>query len=84
MDQNCQNNVLTVTQEPLSLLKFKHYFRVPWTIYYKMHHITFQKVLIILRQSTKHAHFWLGVQYPLKLIYFVFFCCLSIRLTYGW
>ena len=26
----------------------------------------FKKVLIILRYSTKHAKFWLGVQFPLK------------------
>ena len=30
-----------------------------------MHQLFFKKVLIILRYSTKHANFWLGVQYPL-------------------
>ena len=34
----------------------------------KMHLLFFfQKVLIILRKSTKHAYFWLGVQYPLNM-----------------
>ena len=25
-----------------------------------------KKVLIILKESTKHGYFWLGAQYPLK------------------
>ena len=32
-----------------------------------MHTLFFKKVLIILRQSTEHANFLLGVQFPLKL-----------------
>ena len=32
-----------------------------------MHISYFKKMLIILRWSTKHAIFWLGVQYPLKI-----------------
>ena len=34
-------------------------------MYYKMHIWFFKKVLIILKQSTKQANFWLGMQYPL-------------------
>ena len=33
---------------------------------FKMHALFFEKVLIILRSSTKHANFKLVVQYPLK------------------
>ena len=33
-----------------------------------MHILVFTKMLIILRLSTKHANFWLGVQYPRKLM----------------
>ena len=35
---------------------------------YKMHTCIsfFKKVLIILRQNTKHANFWLGVHYPIR------------------
>ena len=29
-------------------------------------YLVFKKMLMILRQSTKHAYFWLGEQYPLK------------------
>ena len=31
-----------------------------------MHALFFEKVLIILREHTKHANFKLGVQYPLN------------------
>ena len=54
MNQNSQNIVLIITQEPLDLHKFQCYFGVPWAIYYNWHTI-FKKVLIILRQSSKHA-----------------------------
>ena len=34
-----------------------------------MHILFFKKVVVILRQSKKHANFLLEVQYPLTLIY---------------
>ena len=34
MDQNSQNNVWSITQEPLGLLKFQCHFWVPWIIVY--------------------------------------------------
>ena len=33
-----------------------------------MHILFSKKVLTILRQSTKYAHLWLGVQFPLELL----------------
>ena len=46
-----------------------------WTIYYKVYVIFFKKVLVILRQSTKHVNFWLGVQFPLNMINRWFLMC---------
>ena len=63
MDQSIQNIVLinnSRTAWPTC------YFWVPWTIYYKLQILLFRKMLTILRQSKKHANFWLGVQFPLK------------------
>ena len=31
--------------------------------------IIYQKVMMIFRKSTKHANFWLGMQFPLKSIH---------------
>ena len=52
---------LSITQESLGLLKC--HFWVPWAIYF----IIFQKgVDNFERENTKHANFWLEVQYPLS------------------
>ena len=48
-------------------LSLSLFFLVPWTIYYKMHILFFKKVLLILRQCTKHANFWSRVSSPLKI-----------------
>ena len=39
--------------------------------------VVFKKVLIILRKSTKHANFWLGVQYHLKDIMLLAVPCIN-------
>ena len=54
----------SITQESLGLLKFWCYFWVSLTIYYKMQTLFFKKVLIILRQSTKHANVVVGGAVP--------------------
>ena len=41
--------------------------------YFKMHILFLIKVLMILRDSTKHANFWLGVQFPLKNAHFILY-----------
>ena len=43
MDQKVKILFWSITQEPPGLLKFKCYFWVPWTIYYKMHILLFKK-----------------------------------------
>ena len=60
MNQNSQNIVWSMIQEPLGLHKLQCYFWISWTIYYKMHMLFFKKVLEILIWSTKHAYFLVG------------------------
>ena len=36
-------------KSPLAYLTFDAIFLIPWIIFYKMHNIIFQKVLILLR-----------------------------------
>ena len=72
MDQNSQNNVLinnSKTKNHLSYLNFNASFEFlgQFTVRY-MYNFS-KKVLIILRQSTKHAYCWLGVQYPLNSLF---------------
>ena len=63
-----------ITWKPLVLLKCRYHFWVIWTIYFRMHACyIFRKSVDNFEMHTKHANFKLGVQYPIKFIYFVLF-----------
>ena len=69
MDQNSQNTVMinnsgTTRPTYILMLFLSSLDNLPSDV----HIILKKRVLIILRQSTKHANFWLGVQFPLNNI----------------
>ena len=65
----------SITQEPLDLLKFKCFFFLSFlfSLFSPLGNLLellfFKKVLTILRQSAKHANFWLRVQFLLNLAF---------------
>ena len=49
IDQNIILTILIHNLKTAGLLNLNDIFRVPWTIYFKMHALFLEKVLIILR-----------------------------------
>ena len=60
MDQTVKMLFGSIPQELLGLPNFWCYFWVPWTIYFKMHKLFFQKDVDNFEIEHKHANFRVG------------------------
>ena len=67
MNQNSQYCFDQKLENRLTYLILMSFLSFSDNLLYDVYRISnFKRVLIILRKSTKYAHFWSGVQYPLK------------------